>query len=361
MTNIFFLITGNCNLRCKYCFQEKIPDPKQERKATKEVIDALAQYCSEQKIEHVELFGGEPLLYKDLFRYCVVKLKKTSSDIHVGLVTNGTLIDKKTLELIKKQNISILLSLDGNKETHDSMRGGFDKILRWVPEFNNKSRIGVALQAAQVNGLYKNIKYVWDLDFASGVYVNVIKNYGWYNESDIAVFEQEYEKAILGMLNGEGVLTCALSTFDIIDKNFQKSTVCGICALGLAADWEGNLYPCQRAGELGKEFSIGDLWNGIDLQKNERLRSEIYNKVSHSKSAEKYMVASYCPVSLYQKHHSFSGEWSEGFCRMIEIKAKLVAKYYYEIQKYNEQYRKTLLMNFHQPQNVSMPVIGNRT
>jgi len=346
MKGIYFILTENCNLRCKYCFQGIKSDLRQERKTTKKVIDELVRYCKENHIKNVELFGGEPLLYKDLFTYSVTRLKETCPNIHIGIFTNGTLIDNKTLDFIKKHDISIILSLDGDRETHESMRGGFDDILSWITKFNNKSRVRVALQAAQVKGLYKNIKYVWDLDFACEVFVNIIQNYGWYDETDIAIFEKEYEKAILGMLNGEGILACALSTFDVINRNSHKITRCNICDIGLAADWDGTLYPCQRASELGKEFAIGDLWNGVDQQKEKKLRIEIYNAITNSQSANQYVVANYCPVSLYKKHHSFSEVLPDGFCRIIDIKAKLVAKYYYEMKEYFENYLKTMNLNF---------------
>lgn len=337
MKSIYFLLTNDCNLRCKYCFQEKSPNSNTARKTSKNIIDDFAEYCRKENITDVQLFGGEPLFYKDLFIYCVTTLKKINPDMQIGLVTNGTLMDEEMLELIKKNEISILLSFDGNRETHNGMRGGFDNILKWIPNFNKKSRISVALQAGRVEGLYKNIKYVWDLDFANGVYVNVINNYDWYNESDIKTFEKEYEEAINGMLNGEGILTCALSTFDIIDKSYQKTNTCGISALGLASDWNGNLYPCQRAVELGTEFCIGSIYSGIDSQKNESIRRDILNSINQSASSDKYMVGTFCPVSLYQKHKSFQGSWCDEFCRIIDIKAKLVAKYYYEIKEFNRK------------------------
>ena len=352
MNHIFFLVTSNCNLQCKYCFQEKEPDLHQRKKTTKNVIDALVRYCKENQITNISLFGGEPLLYYDLFYYSVTQLKKIIPSIQIGLITNGTLIDKKILEFIQDNNITIALSLDGDKETHDMMRGGFDNIMSWIGNFKNPSMIYVTLQAAQVSGLYKNIKYIWNLNFAGGVYVNTILDYGWYDEADIAVFEEEYEKAILGMIGGEGVLSCALSMFDLIENYSHKITNCGICDYGLAADWEGTLYPCQRAGELGKEFAIGDLWNGIDKQKNKKIRYEISSKISNPQSVNKYMVARYCPVSLYLKHHSFNGEWPDGYCRIVDIKAKLVAKYYYEIKKYYQNYQKKISRNFSQPWDI---------
>lgn len=332
MNLIYFLLTHDCNLRCRYCFQEKRPAPGSVTKPTHEVIDAFVEYCSKNHIDDVQLFGGEPLLCRDTFRYTVSTLRKRIPGIRIGMVTNGTLMDKRTLAFVKKNDLYLLLSLDGDRETHNRMRGGFDRILRWAPSFGDKSRLSVALQAGKIPGLYRNIRYIWDQDFASGVYVNVINNYGWYTQQDVAAFEAEYEEAILGMLRGEGILTCALNTWEIIDRSYRKSNICGICALGLAADWEGTLYPCQRAVELGKEFSIGTIWSGIDPEKNLNLRTAIYDSVNNAPCADTYDVASFCPVSIYQKHHSFGGPWGDEFCRMIDLKAKLVAKYYYEIR-----------------------------
>jgi uncharacterized protein len=334
MASVSFLLTNNCNLRCKYCYQKENKSDNIYNKTSENVIDAFAEYCKKEEIYDVKLFGGEPLFYKNLFIYCVLKLKQIVPNIHIHLVTNGTLVDMEILNIIKENDISIILSLDGDRETHNLMRGGFDDILKWIPYFSNKSQISVALQAGQVKRLYDNIKYVWDLDFASGVYVNIIYNYGWYNETDIIMFEKEYEKAINGMLNGEGVLTCALSIFNFIEKNNINTNTCGIFTVGLASDWEGNLYPCQSAFLLGNKLCIGSIYSGIDSHKHKQIRHDIFNSINLSASSNKYKVASFCPISIYQKHNSFHGPWCDEFCQMIDIKAKLVAKYYYEIKKF---------------------------
>lgn len=165
--------------------------------------------------------------------YSATQLKENCPNIRIGMFTNGTLIDEKILGFIKKQDISIVLSLGGDRETHDSTRGGFDDIISWITKFNNKSQVKVVLQAAKVRKLYQNIKCVWDLDFSSGVFVSIIQNYGWYDEIDIAVFEQEYGKAILSMLNGEGVLICALVYSMLLTGVHRKSQDAVYVLMGL--------------------------------------------------------------------------------------------------------------------------------
>jgi hypothetical protein len=91
------------------------------------------------------------------------------------------------------------------------------------------------------------------------------------------------------------------------------------------------------------------------LQRNPKkeLRTEIHKAFSNSQCTDQYMVASYCPVSLYKKHHSFSDVWAEGFCRIIDIKAKLVAKYYYEMKKYYDEYLKIMRPYFEHSEKIT--------
>ena len=93
MASISFLLTNNCNLRCKYCYQKDIKSDIIYNKTSENVIDAFAEYCKNERIHDVKLFGGEPLLYKNLFIYCVLKLKQIDPNIQIYLVTNGTLVD----------------------------------------------------------------------------------------------------------------------------------------------------------------------------------------------------------------------------------------------------------------------------
>jgi hypothetical protein len=86
--------------------------------------------------------------------------------------------------------------------------------------------------------------------------------------------------------------------------------------------------------ELGSDFAIGNVWAGIDNVKNRILRQHIHDEFLASDSAERYPYVSYCPVAIYQKHGHFGRKWNEKYCEIIQIKAKIVSKYYHEFQKY---------------------------
>lgn len=346
MDSMYFLISPNCNLKCKYCFQlgnapetSDSADYHDQRgvKADHSVIEALAQYCLANGITHVEIFGGEPLYYRDLFKLTVNTLCERVPGMSIGVITNGTLITEDIMQMFETMPISILLSLDGEKDRHNEMRGGFDRISRWFDRLVARGRVSVAIQAGVVPGLAKNIKAIWDRGFKQ-VYVNVIEGDGWYKEKDVAQFEEEYAEAIEGMLRGEGELNCALQFFETLKRpTFQQG--CGVTRQGLACDWHGLLYPCHRAMEIGTQFAIGDIYEGVDDSLSKKVRTRIHEEAFSSDSAKQYPLVSYCPVAIFQKHQNFHGEWSEGFCEIISLKAKLVAKYYFELARYVDERR----------------------
>ena len=91
------------------------------------------------------------------------------------------------------------------------------------------------------------------------------------------------------------------------------------------------LYPCHRAVELGEEFSIGDVFEGIDRGREATMRSRISLDAFGSNSAARHPLDSFCPVAIYQRFGRFGAEWSDNCLKMIETKTKLVAKYFHEI------------------------------
>ncbi len=116
-----FQLTRRCNLRCRFCGQTRgMADGADTELPIEFWLDAADQLkeCSGVQTPFVMLWGGEPLLYKD-FDKLAAELK--TKGIRVGIVTNGTMIDKhaETLKLIDEIHISI----DGREDLNDYVRG----------------------------------------------------------------------------------------------------------------------------------------------------------------------------------------------------------------------------------------------
>jgi uncharacterized protein len=87
-------------------------------------------------------FGGEPMLCYDniivpIVEYCN---EKYPNDFDFGMTTNGTLLDEEKIIWLYEHKFSLLLSIDGNKETQDFNRpcrdetkSSFDLINKNIP------------------------------------------------------------------------------------------------------------------------------------------------------------------------------------------------------------------------------------
>ncbi len=121
------LVTGRCNLGCVYCFAEanqKKQDMKLE--TALKAVDHLMEMPFNNF--YIKFNGGEPLLRKDLLektcQYTIEKLQQVKKEGHLlfEVTTNGTLIDREAVELFKRFNMRVLISIDGFETLHNEGR-----------------------------------------------------------------------------------------------------------------------------------------------------------------------------------------------------------------------------------------------
>ncbi|MGC4117701.1 MAG: radical SAM protein [Myxococcales bacterium] len=114
-----------CNLRCSYCYTgEKKPRKMPVEVAQKAIDFGLAQV--EKGWLLLALFGGEPLLDVELaersLEYAARVCRNAGVRLFTTLATNGTLLDDRRVELLKRYNFHVQLSLDGSLEAQDACR-----------------------------------------------------------------------------------------------------------------------------------------------------------------------------------------------------------------------------------------------
>lgn len=118
---IFFELTNNCNLNCRYCFNRNV-----ERQTELKIKDW--KYISEYLPANTQLnfFGGEPFIkenVKDLF-LTVDELLYQKKIKELRCFTNGT-NTKQIMDILSKMKspIWVLISLDGLENQNDFIRG----------------------------------------------------------------------------------------------------------------------------------------------------------------------------------------------------------------------------------------------
>lgn len=112
-------ITDVCNSNCVTCRIWQNQDAANlSTEKWKEIVGQLRQIG----VEHIDFGGGEPLLRNDIIE--IIQEAHDNGFRSISLCTNAFLLnDKKINELIEAGMTYCHLSIDGNGETHDRLRG----------------------------------------------------------------------------------------------------------------------------------------------------------------------------------------------------------------------------------------------
>ena len=116
-----------CNCRCVMCDIWK--DNKNLKQLTEKDIEGLLNSLRKFGTRQVLMSGGEALLNNNFFRFCEIL---NNENIKVTLLSTGLTIKKNARQLVKWVN-DIIVSIDGDEETHDFIRnipGAFKKLKR---------------------------------------------------------------------------------------------------------------------------------------------------------------------------------------------------------------------------------------
>ncbi len=130
-TNVLTLTiapTSDCNFRCTYCYEKSVINYIY---MTESIQDAIVNFVDSQKTNLRELsvvwYGGEPLLALDIIENLSRQFIHICEDMDIAyssyMITNGYLLTRNTLEILKELKVSFLqVTLDGDLEHHNKRR-----------------------------------------------------------------------------------------------------------------------------------------------------------------------------------------------------------------------------------------------
>lgn len=143
--SVEFMVTDRCNLKCKYCCNPYAVGDKEHgyEMSMKEIENAFLK-LDMLGIQRLNIPGGEPLLRRDIAD--IIKAALTHK-FTVSLTTNGILVPNY-LDILSKLSF-LIISLDGEKDTHDYTRGeGSFRLALNALELSRAKGINVFLSAA---------------------------------------------------------------------------------------------------------------------------------------------------------------------------------------------------------------------
>lgn len=284
--DITFVITDECNLRCKYCYEKD----KQSKYMTIETAKKAADYFIDiwqNRYDEVvfDFIGGEPFVMPDLLEELLTYIeermrKQTKWKRYVfSFSTNGVCFDdEKVCNLIEKhhEHMSVGISLDGCKTIHDYNRSNsFDALMEGFPYWRKQfwwCSTKSTLNHESIPYVFESIKFLHSLCMKH-MYMNTVSEDVWQDGDDKLFYDQLIKSADY-ILDNKLYKEKYISLFDLgtmMDIEHQ-SNWCGCGSCMIAVDYKGNLFPCMRFKTLSKmePLSIGNIFidNGkIDYKK----------------------------------------------------------------------------------------------
>lgn len=291
------ILTEDCNLACKYCFElEKRTTKKMSKDVAKKSIDLIVKNAIEQKNDTVEImfFGGEPFLNVDVLFFCAEYIKEIKKDkkinFNTSIITNGTLYTEEIEDVIfalsNVSNLSIQISIDGTQKNHDKNRvfksgdGSFSIVKKNAKKFirffefirsNNKICLHGCLVSETLNDLFDSYAelssigdcIVWMMPIHTTTYQE--------GDSDVykAQLQKIYSKLELDFKNGDEFAFNRFSPFDNCIKknpNQKRTKPCGAGYSFVSFNTVGDIYPCHSFyfRDTDQSSIIGTLNNGFD-------------------------------------------------------------------------------------------------
>lgn len=289
--SLTFIVTEDCNLRCKYCYiTHKASNKKMNFSVAKKFIDyVLNSEMIKQHAVTLDFIGGEPLLEIELIdKICdYFKLKTYEMGIswywnyRISICTNGVnYLDKRIQKFISKNRILHIVPAkvyEESKKMYKDVLPVFtlDDINDMAIKSREIENIIFNISEKDINKLYDCILKLWKI--ADRINLNIIDLNGKF---ELDVYKKQLQKIkdiiVMGVHNNSFNKELNVLT-DILFINQHNNCGAGDKAVTLGPD--GKFYVCPAFYSDKTEKDIGNLENGIDEFPNKQLYTQKFAPV----------------------------------------------------------------------------------
>ncbi len=310
-------LTRQCNAKCRHCI---IDAHKQlENEMSTDRIIRLIEEVHDEGSQVIVFTGGEPFLRKDLPLF----LQKTAAlNMQTVIMSNGLLIDDKTIKMLSLFDITLGISLDGaNSETHDSIRGVsgiFKHFVEIIPKLH-KAGIYVAVPTTVMKSNFDKLDAIRDLLIKLEVeswQIQVVKPCRRLNDDELLSEEQYYELAKkivyyrekygkkINIVESDCIGYNSSLTHKLYIQNW-KGCECGINSVSIESN--GNVKGCPNMNNSEGNVSnteFKEIWQSHNSFKYNRIPS-INNLQGYCIECEhKYTCRGGCPTNARTKNNN---------------------------------------------------------
>ena len=358
-----FLMTEDCNLACKYCFEHH-----KKNRMTPEVIErALIYFYENAKVQNknevnITVFGGEPLLEPDLIRILFQRGLELQEEYLIefkaGIITNGTVLNKKVKQLLldykDKINMGFQISVDGNEEAQDLCRvtkqghGSFHLVAKNIEAFKEifKDNVGMLHLHGVVSKKtlplmfesYKFFREQWDI---SRIWFMPVHEDEWV-DSDVILYKDQLNKIadyIISNVKDSNSIK-DIKNYSPLNKCFEKrTTVNPPCSAGktyVTITANGDIYPCHHFyfNDPQETMKIGDVWSGIEDEKRKPFLEITNNDMTCENNCSIFNCYR-CLGSNWVKNGDMHEQIKGYYCEMAHIENEVILRIRAELEELN--------------------------
>ena len=228
------------------------------------------------------------------------------------MTTNGTLLNTQRIEFIKNNNIGVLLSIDGDRETQELTRpckngqSSFELIMpniKFLLEYQPNMTFRATVNQETVNNIFHNYLFAQSLGFKE-FFFSPNEREKW-SEENLLILEQEVSKIfqhisiylqhniippLTSSLIKDGFRNALDICYNIKNKEILQEkqkpiyqSRCGIGNANIAISYNGKILGCQEQNSrenTNQPFEIGNIYTGINKEKQLYLINTYKNSIN---------------------------------------------------------------------------------
>lgn len=325
LTSVHIEITSKCNERCIHCY---LPHEEKVKSIDSSLFYSILEQCKNMNVLHLTVSGGEPMLHKD---FCNFLKKCNEYEFSINVLSNLTLLDKKTLEEMKRNPLlGVQVSLYSmNPSIHDEItkrKGSFEKtksaILQLI-ENNIPLQISCPIMRQNKNCYRDVVQWARKHNVhASDDYVIIARHDHRIENLSCRLSPHDVKDIITNKI------TCDPDYLRRMKQEFSKKKevtgddfVCSVCNSSICITESGDVYPC--AGWQGyvisniKKNNLHEIWlHSEKINYLRDLRKHNFPKCLKCKNKE------FCSMCMVRNaNESPTGnplEINDYFCRLTD-------------------------------------------
>jgi uncharacterized protein len=246
-------VTNACNLRCPYCYISKSNDGMTEP-VWRSSIEAVMRSAQLNGFEAVKLkyAGGEaslrPAHLLAMHQYARELAGQRGLNLQATLLSNGVSLSPALIQMLKAEQIRVMISLDGVGDQHDVQRpfaSGkpsfrfVDATIGELLERGHPPHLSITITSRNARGLPDVVRYALDRQLTFSL------NFFRDNDCAATFADLQYEE--------HDMISALLETFEVIRQDIPSWSV-----LGSILDRGQLLEPRQRSCGVGQDYVVID-------------------------------------------------------------------------------------------------------